>query len=244
VIVGAALVLLALLLPRAFSNSQPEANGHTITIFTANLLRGEAQPAALTKLINEVNPDIVALQEAVPQNLIDLRATGVFDERPYIAGQPEIGTKGYFTASRWPLHVVPNSGLTNDRWPEMRVGDTEMIFRNVHPGSPLKPAISPFWQQNLRDIPGASTQKLRVVAGDFNATLDHRDFRAVLDRGYRDAGDQNGNGFAWTWVVSRLGRLVIDHVLVPPGVAVESYRVMELPGSDHNAVAVRLRLPG
>jgi endonuclease/exonuclease/phosphatase family metal-dependent hydrolase len=125
----------------------------------------------------------------------------------------------------------------------MRVGDTGMIFRNVHPGSPLKPSISPYWQQNLRDLPPAGN-KLRVVAGDFNATLDHRDFRAVLARGFRDAGDQTGHGFSWTWSVSKLGRLVIDHVLVPRGVAVESYKVINIPGSDHNALAVRLRLPG
>lgn len=243
VLVGVACVLVALLIPRAVGDDQPSVGGRTVTIFSANLLEGGALPGPLTRLIRKTNPDILALQEAVPQNLVDLRARGVLESRPYIAGAPELGTRGYFTASRYPLSVIPNTGLTNDRWPEMRVGDTGLIFRNVHPGSPLKPSIAPYWQQNLRDLPAAGDE-LRVVAGDFNATLDHRAFRAVLARGYRDAGEQTGHGFAWTWSVSKLARLVIDHVLVPRGVAVLSYRVYDVPGSDHNAVVVRLRLPG
>jgi endonuclease/exonuclease/phosphatase family metal-dependent hydrolase len=242
VLIGTACIIVALLVPRTVSNDQPSAGGQTITIFSANLLRGEADPDALAKMIDAVNPDIIALQEVVPQNVVDLRARGALRQLPYSAGTPEIGTLGYVTLSKFPLRVVPDSGLTNGRWPEMRVGSTGMIFRNVHPGSPLKPQISPYWQQNLRDMPSAG-EKLRVIAGDFNATLDHRDFRAVLARGYRDAGDQTGNGFKWTWSVSRMGRLVIDHVLVPRGVAIKSYRVMNVPGSDHNALAVTLQLP-
>ncbi|MGH2959136.1 MAG: endonuclease/exonuclease/phosphatase family protein [Solirubrobacterales bacterium] len=234
-------VLVALLLPRAIGNDQPEARGQSITIFSANLLAGAAETGPLLAAIERNDPDIIALQEATPGNLAALKAAGVMNELPYFAGIPEVGTRGYFTLSRWPLREIPGSGLNGGFWPEMRVGDTGMIFRNIHPAPPLKYGNTPRWKTALAGIP--SSRGNRFISGDFNATLDHRDLRSVLDRGYRDAADQTGNGFKWTWVVTRTGRLVIDHVLVPPGVAVQSFEVIDLPGSDHNAVVARVRLP-
>lgn len=234
-------ILVALLLPRAIGNGQPEALGQRITIFSANLLAGAAQPGPLLAAIEKNDPDIIALQEATPANLEMLKEAGVLKERPYFSGIPEVGTRGYFTVSRWPLKEIPGSGLVDGRWPEMRVGGTGMIFRNIHPAPPLKYGNTPNWKEALGEIP--SSRGNRVISGDFNATLDHRDFRAVLSRGYRDSADQTGNGFKWTWVVTRTGRLVIDHVLVPPGVDVRSFDVIDLPGSDHNAVVAKLQLP-
>jgi endonuclease/exonuclease/phosphatase family metal-dependent hydrolase len=242
VLVGLALVLVALLVPRALKNDQPAARGQTITIFSANLLRGEADPSVLTGAINQVNPDIVALQEATPLTYAELQKSGLLKKYPYYSGSPVTGTRGYFTVANMPLKEIPATGLFGGFWPEMRVGNTGLLFRNIHTSSPLKPQNTPNWKETLAELPGPRN-KMRVIAGDFNATLDHRDFRALLARGYRDSGDQTGHGFAWTWVVSRTGRLVIDHVLVPRGVAIEDYRVIDLPGSDHNAVAVTLRLP-
>lgn len=240
-LVVTAAVLGALLLPRAIGNGQPEARGQAVTIFSANLLAGAAETGPLLAAIERTDPDILALQEATPENLETLKAAGVMKELPYFAGTPEFGTSGYFTLSRWPLKEIPGSGLRGDHWPEMRVGSTGMIFRNIHPPPPLKYGNTPLWRQALSEIP--SSRGNRFISGDFNSTLDHRDFRSVLDRGYRDAADQTGNGFKWTWVVTRTGRLVIDHVLVPPGVDVQSFEVIDLPGSDHNAVVARVRLP-
>ena len=39
----------------------------------------------------------------------------------------------------------------------------------------------------------------RILAGDFNATLDHPELRAVLDRGYVDAADAASGGLKPTW---------------------------------------------
>ena len=40
---------------------------------------------------------------------------------------------------------------------------------------------------------------VQILAGDFNATLDHPELRALLDRGYIDAADAAGSGLVWTW---------------------------------------------
>lgn len=243
ILLATAAGLVALLLPRAIANDQPSANGRTLTIFSANLLVGRAEIRPLAAAIERVDPDIIALQEATPEDLIELRGAGAFAGLPYEVGEPQAGTLGYSTISKFPLSVIPGTALHDDRWPELRVGSTGVRFRNIHTASPLKPGNSKFWKKTLGEIP-PSGKRLRIVAGDFNATLDHRAFRSVLDRDYRDAADETGNGFKWTWVVTRTGRLVIDHVLVPPGVAVQSFEVIDLPGSDHNAVVARVRLPG
>ena len=84
-----------------------------------------------------------------------------------------------------------------------------------------------------------------MIAGDFNATLDHRALRGVLDRGWQDAAAETGEGLRPTWPVGRrvLG-LAIDHVLASDELAVGPVSIHEVRGSDHRAVVARLALPG
>jgi endonuclease/exonuclease/phosphatase family metal-dependent hydrolase len=84
-----------------------------------------------------------------------------------------------------------------------------------------------------------------VLAGDFNATLDHALFRSVLRLGYADAALQAGNALAPTWgPAGRLALITIDHVLVDRRCAVLASSVHAVPGSDHRAVFAEVRLPG
>lgn len=91
---------------------------------------------------------------------------------------------------------------------------------------------------------------MRLLVGDFNATLDHGALRRLLRRGYLDAADEVGAGLTPTWPSGRATALAafdpppatIDHVLVERGVAVAAVRVHDVPGSDHRAVLADLRL--
>ncbi len=88
---------------------------------------------------------------------------------------------------------------------------------------------------------------MRILAGDFNATLDHPELRAVIERGYTDAADAAGAGLRPTWPAPPRNRralpLTIDHVLVDRRVRVERVTVVRIPHSDHRAVIAELRLP-
>ena len=53
------------------------------------------------------------------------------------------------------------------------------------------------WREELAVLPPPANP--RVLAGDFNATLDHAAFRAVLRLGYADAAQQTGNALTPTW---------------------------------------------
>lgn len=87
-----------------------------------------------------------------------------------------------------------------------------------------------------------------MLAGDFNATLDHAPLRALIATGYADAGDAAGAGLVGTWrAQSQAGRLLpavpLDRVLVDPRVAADGLSVHPIPGSDHRSVIAELTLP-
>lgn len=249
-------VMAGALAPRAIGGGDAAGGGsadgaavddRTLTILTANLKLSDASVQDLARLIRRVRPDVITLQEATPWFHERLRAAGATRRYPYESDHTAWGSSGYLTLSRSELHEAALSGVGSgsagrEDWPEMRVAGTPVILRNIHPAPPLTPHATSSWRTTLANIPGPEGQ-VRVIAGDFNATLDHHDLRAVLARGYRDAGAETGNGLKWTWTAGFIRRLVIDHVLVPPGVGVSDYRVFDLPGSDHNAVAVTLHLP-
>jgi endonuclease/exonuclease/phosphatase family metal-dependent hydrolase len=116
----------------------------------------------------------------------------------------------------------------------------------VHP-EPPKPPWSRSrivrWRRELTDLPGPACVN-RVIAGDFNATLDHAHFRRLLRLGYTDAAAQTGRGLVPTWgPAGKLALLTIDHVLADRRCAVRRASVHALPGSDHRAVFAEIRLP-
>src|SRR3954451_20396616 len=99
----------------------------------------------------------------------------------------------------------------------------------------------------MRALPGSGDGGLRILAGDFNATLDHAELRRLLGRGYRDAAEQAGSGLHMTWPAGKSlppAVLAIDHVLADRRVRVASARTVAIPGSDHRGVLAELVLPG
>jgi endonuclease/exonuclease/phosphatase (EEP) superfamily protein YafD len=101
------------------------------------------------------------------------------------------------------------------------------------------------WRRQLPELgamtapPGASL----VLAGDFNATADHRSMAALLHGPLRDAFDEAGSGLGATWPRWRRpmpALLRLDHVLVSGNVTVVSARVQDSTGSDHRRLVVDL----
>jgi hypothetical protein len=122
--------------------------------------------------------------------------------------------------------------------------DVELTAIHTPPPS-TSPAAVRAWSDDLAALPGPEHGVLRVLAGDFNATLDHAALRAVLSRGYADAAQRAGRALEWTWRPLRLPfpGLCIDHVLVDPRIAVSAVDLVRVRGSDHRAVVADLVLP-
>jgi hypothetical protein len=125
-------------------------------------------------------------------------------------------------------------------------GAPDVALTAVHSAPPAtSPSAVRAWAGDLAALPDPEPGVLRVLAGDFNATLDHADLRAVLGRGYVDAARAVGGALAWTWRPLRLRfpRLALDHVLVDPRITVSAVGLATVAGSDHRAVVADLVLP-
>lgn len=250
-------VLVALVAPRTVEKNSGGSVDHVgasyTKILSANLLKGHASPRAFTQLVRASDPDVVAMQELTPEFWASIvRDGGIGEAYRYRWAQPQAQRNGFGIMSRHPLKkLIPKDpSLTELIWPEFALGGTPISLRTIHPSPPVAPVSTRGWQRNLSELPAAEGvnengdrwhhDRLRVVAGDFNATLDHREFRRLLDRGFVDAGNEKGAGMTPTWE-GDFFRLTIDHIVVDDHLDVVDYSVHDLPGSDHNAVFAELR---
>jgi endonuclease/exonuclease/phosphatase (EEP) superfamily protein YafD len=241
----------SIVLPRIVPDPVP-AGGTPLTVLTFNTFEGDADVEQVAALIEERRPDVVALIEAGVPFSGDLA--------------PLVEPLGY----RLHESVGPRSedvgGVTavvSDRLGEVdaRVGDETTTFPYVeltgaglgdlrmvafHSVAPV-PGSVPDWRADLALLgQWCAGPTPAVVAGDFNATLDHSALRAGT-AGCGDAAAQRGQGLVPTWGPSARVREIgpqIDHVFATDGIVAETYEVHDIAGSDHRAVLTTLRLPG
>ena len=249
----ATVVLAAAVLGRAGRRgTEWEPGTRHLRVATVSLRYGRADPAAVVSLVADQRVDVLALQEVTPEAGTALRAAGIGDALPHShviaarSGSPSAA--GGALWSRWPLQerfAVPG-GFEQ---PAARVavpGAPDVEVTAVHSTPPsTSPRSVRQWTADLADLPAPGSGVLRVLAGDFNATLDHAALRRVVGTGYLDAAVAVGRGLRATWTPLRSPqpRLTLDHVLVDPRMGVASLDLVPVPGSDHRAGVTELVLP-
>ncbi|MCR3747458.1 endonuclease/exonuclease/phosphatase family protein [Lentzea californiensis] len=242
-------VLVANLAPRAFPDARPNGVGQQVRLMTANLLTGIADAEFIVREVRKRNIDVLALQELTPQMVGDLDRAGLRQVLPNRVFLDEPGGSGSGLASRFPLsrrNLTPPSTLQQaGALVDLPGKDIEVV--SVHPLPPVVTAGPEAWQRELAGLPAPdSTGAIRVLAGDFNATLDHVGLTRLLNKGYVDAADQVGKGLIHTWP-SASGfwppPVTIDHVLVDSKLLVDTVDVFDVPGSDHRAVVTQFVVP-
>lgn len=106
------------------------------------------------------------------------------------------------------------------------------------------------WRSDLQWIADQCPAGDFILAGDFNATIDHMAPLGVEggDIGYcRDVAARTGNGLSGTWpsTVPALAGAPIDHVMASPNWTPTGSVVLEdAGGSDHRALVVQLEPTG
>ncbi|MEU6077088.1 endonuclease/exonuclease/phosphatase family protein [Micromonospora sp. NPDC047074] len=245
--------LAAVVAPRALPSGQPSVTGPTVRLLTANLLAGAADEAALVDLVRRHEVDVLAVQEFTPEARVELDRLGLDRLLPHRQLHPRPGTVGSALYARFPIGEV---GVRHNRggWGFDQAygtvaapGAPPVRVESAHPAAPYAVDQVGAWRADLAAQPPATPDgPLRILAGDFNATLDHSPLRALLATGYVDAADQVGAGLAGTWGPydgDLIPPVTIDHVLVDRRIAVRAVTVHRIPGSDHRAVLAELRLP-
>jgi endonuclease/exonuclease/phosphatase (EEP) superfamily protein YafD len=237
-------VLAAGVLPRAFGSGEAvPGEAEALTVLSANVYRGHADPNALVDLVKQLHPDLLAIQELRPRFVRRLDEAGIRRLLPHSdllvhardvpGGRPGIGVY-----SMLPINPIAHGARSSMLPMELTLSTGERIrFATVHPVTPSVEGVD-LWARALERIPSAGVGAPWLLAGDFNATLDQSAPRDVIDRGYRDAGGVTGSGLEMTWTNdTTLPPLVaIDHVLADERLGISGYGVDDLRGSDHRAI--------
>jgi endonuclease/exonuclease/phosphatase (EEP) superfamily protein YafD len=245
-LVGAGMVL-----PRVLPDPVPPG-GVPFRVLAFNTYEGEAEAGELAALIEAQQPDAVAISESGPD----------------FAGRlaPLVEPLGYrvhvSTDDDDDDDVEEVTAVVSERLGDVdvRIGDETSTFPYVevsggglgalrfvtfHSIAPVPGAV-PRWNADLALLSRwCAGPTPAVVAGDFNATLDHSALRAGI-AGCGDAAAQRGGGLIPTWGPSPMLRRIgpqIDHVFATEGITAETFEVHDVDGSDHRAILTTLRLP-
>jgi endonuclease/exonuclease/phosphatase (EEP) superfamily protein YafD len=242
-----AVALVAAVAPRALGGPT-DRRGPELRVLTSNLFRGQASPQALVALVRRTRADVLTLSEITPGAIEALREAGLDELMPQRVVRLGPRHSGTAIFSRLALEERPPLPGTWNPLAAATVrvaGAPGVELLAVHPPAPFDERHVRAWQREYDLLPPASTGPLRVLAGDFNATLDHAPLRDLLATGYVDAAEQVGEGLRATWPVGRRvpPPVTIDHVLADERCGVRAYGVHTVPRSDHKAVFAELVLP-
>jgi endonuclease/exonuclease/phosphatase (EEP) superfamily protein YafD len=226
-----------------------ESGNPDLTVLTTNLRLGDGDVGEVTRIAERGDADVVVLEETTPQafaGLGDLR-----EALPYTAGGPNLGARGTVVLSRYPLSKTFQTPIIQGTWWTWVEAPTPFWLVAVHTSQP-EVSIK-LWRVDHQylnwAVGGLQKRGPVVLAGDFNATLDHRPMRDLLGLGYADAARQANSGWQPTWpsdpdaehgLPFGIGVMAIDHVLVGKQFSTISTRTYRIDGSDHRALLARL----
>ena len=217
----------------------------TLRVLTLNVLRDSADPAAVLSSVRRHRVDVLAVQELAPAMVRTLTDAGIAGLLPFRHLDPRPGSPGVGLWARWPLIPLPPVPGLVAAAPRARIEPPDgwpVTVSAVHPIAPTN-GDERRWERDLALIRSAlgGTGERQVVAGDFNASRDHRPFRDLLAAGFLDCADAAVSrpwpGFTWPagWLIPPVMRL--DHVLVSrAGTTVLEARTIRVPGTDHRGV--------
>lgn len=220
-----------------------------LNVMTFNARYGEADPAEIIALVDEHDVDVIGVQEITAELAEALESLGLHERLPHRIVRPDSDAAGMALYANEPFEQV-DIGVSDEVDPvtgHFSIGDGPPVeVTVVHPLPPLG-SWRATWTDALGEMAevevGGADDPVRLIIGDFNATVDQPTLQNLLDAGYRDAASVVGRGWVPTWGPGAIPLLAIDHVLVDRSVHVESVGIHSVAGSDHRAVIATLRLP-
>ncbi len=252
---SAGLALLTTLIAAAglgpiFDAAQRTGDGRPLTVLYANLWDRNPEPDALAAMLRALDADILITSETT-RRVVE-GAGGLRAAYPYRLVSSDAG-----------------EALRTAIWSKYPLSDGELYLNNtVAPTGAAAIAdlgggatlgligahfSRPFERLHRTQVEalGPMAEKLGhplIVAGDFNASP----WSWVVARAAEVTGTDVLGGYRVTWrgrYRTPLGPLPapwghqIDQMLLSGGIGVETVETVELPGSDHRGLLVRLRIP-
>ena len=220
-----------------------------LRLVTANVLMDNSAVPELADELLGSGADVILLQEITPEIAATLRTTPLWTAYPERVADPLPGFHGSLILSRLPIvegRAIDVAGRPMTR-ADIRTAAGTVRIVDVLAVAPVNDENTSFWLAQMEAMAAmtAPAGAALVMAGDFNATLDHAPFQRILATGKRDAFLEAGSGYGATWPSWR-GPIVpvmrLDHVLVGDGVTVVSVADQVSAGSDHRRLVAELAL--
>lgn len=240
--------------------------GAELTVMTLNAWKGHADAAEIVRLVREHGVALLAVQEFSPALERRLDAEGLGALLPHrISGALDGAGGGAVFSSR---PIVPMDSVHGSAFdiPTARVDlgqdaagrPVSLAVTNVHTTAPVLGEAGR-WRTELAAVGRLAARPGNVLLlGDFNATVDHAEFRQMLAGSAGAGTDGTAPGGALvdagsaalarlvpTWPMAGLALpgVVIDHVVTSPRIRSRGYTVLPVAGSDHAAVLATLTVP-
>lgn len=221
----------------------------TLRVLNVNALHGRADVAGLIDQVSRLQLDVLAVQELTPALSQSLEEAGIAEALPFSYLDPQDSSAGIGLWSRWPLTPLPPVPATVTAMPRAQLSlRWPVTITVVHPKAPLRLGRHA-WRYDLNQLREtlADTAGHQIVAGDFNATRDHRVFRKILAPRFADCLDVANRrpwpGFTWPANRKYPPLLRLDHILVSrTGLGVPEARTVEVTGTDHRGVLAVIEL--
>jgi len=241
------------------AESLPAGTGTaSLKVMSLNSEYGEADAGEIVRLVRDHGVQLLTVQEFT-QGLQDrLQSAGLEELLPHLISEPNDDASGGAVYSIFPVEAVGLLPDTPFRMDVTRVlvsdpgtgSKATLSLTNVHAPPPVDERIAQ-WRSDLRAIGRqAAGSGNHLLMGDYNATIDHAEFRALLDGGQGgkklvDVGLAAGGRFSPTWPMEGppLPGIVIDHMVTSPAISGSNYTVHRVSGSDHAAIMATLTLP-
>lgn len=226
------------------------AEGTTVRAMTLNTFFGRADIDQIVEIVSEQSVDVLALQEVTPELTAGLEASELAELLPYRVG----GNTGQQIWSRLPLLDEADDEVGFPVSPmcaasvELGASGERLRFVSVHTTAPTG-HWGPQWAGSiglvgqLAQEPYQQGEDRYVLMGDFNATMDHRVFRAMLGERFSDATRSSASGIDFTWPanINGIPQLIsIDHMVLDEGVRAAQMQTLTVDGSDHQALLFTL----
>jgi len=221
-----------------------------LRIFVQNVYVGQADPAAVAAAMVASGADVAVLVEAWPPFRDALARQPGVDVFSYRLSVPGFDDGEIAVWSRWPLDDAAGERLSTRPFVRAVVQAPAGPFTigAVHTAAPVNEAEVTHWTGGLDGLGLLDRSAPIVLAGDFNATIDHAQFRRLLENGWTDVHTAKGCGFDQTWPASGglgIPLMRLDHVLVSDHFEVKAVEVGPANGSDHKSVVATIHLrPG
>ena len=257
---GLVAVQLFWLVPLDSGQAEAEAaegtTGDTLELrmMSLNAKLGKADAAEIVRLVRENGITLLTIQEYTQALEDRLGAAGLAGLLPNRLSAPAGRASGNAVYS---VHALERTGkVPNSQFPmpiirltaEPQGKRAVVELTNVHARAPVGAGL-PKWRSDLMTLGQVGSRPGNaVLAGDFNASYDHAEFRHLLQgegRKLVDVGMAEGSRLIPTWPMEDLflPGITIDHIVTSPSVRSADYAVHRVPGTDHAAIMVTLSVP-